>query len=105
MPNERWSLAEEIAYLDSGEDPMIFGYKIGQNGLASKLYFRAMERLKPEQIDPFIKGFAHGVTMADLQLSARDPLIDNSARDQLARLEELAYHYFKGVQDYRKMGS
>jgi hypothetical protein len=90
------------AYLDSGKIPMIFGYKIGQNGLTDELYFRAMERLTPEQIDDFIKGFAHAVAMADLQLSAFDPLRDDSARNELARLEDLAYQYFKGVQEYVK---
>ena len=96
--------ASEVAYrfvfeTQCGSEPMIFGYQIGRRG--NEDYTSALGILTPEQTDQFIRGYAHAVAMTDLDLGPRDPLANDLARDQLARLEEFAYQYFKGVQDYR----
>lgn len=101
--NARRSAYRLLFELQSGSEPMIFGYQIGKEGLTNKGFAPAIEILTPEQVDQFVRGYAHAVAMADLDLGPHDPLTSDSARDQLTRSEELAYQYFKGVQEYRSL--
>ena len=98
--------ASEVAYrfvfeTQCGSEPMIFGYQIGRG--ESEGYTSALGILTPDQTDQFIRGYAHAVAMADLDLGPLDPLTNDLARDQLARSEELAYQYLKSVQEYRSL--